>query len=165
MAFASADALQTLLQGATSTPEDVAARREAARERRIAAGRAAAQLPAEAVATAGLDRGNGPPPELSPAAEMAALGELLYGPRWTTDVARILGHADGRSVRRFKAGEATPSDRDLAVLRRQARSVARAILHLVGDGIDDRPAPRRDPRAIRAAFEAEIARARGTAQA
>jgi hypothetical protein len=165
MAFASESPLQALLRGATSSREDIAARRAAARERRIATGRAAAQLPAEAVATAGLDQGNGAPPDLAPAAELAAIGELLYGPRWTTDVARILGHGDGRTVRRFKAGEAVPSERDLAVLRRQARSVARAILHLVGDDMDARPAPRRDPAAIRAAFEAEIARARGTAQA
>jgi hypothetical protein len=165
MAFASDGDLRALLQGAPSSPEDVAARREAARERRIAAGRAAAAPSAEAVATTGLDQGNGAPPTLSPSAELAAIGELLYGPRWTTDVARILGHGDGRTVRRIKSGEAVPSDRDLAVLRRQARDVAKAILRLVGDGIDDRPAPRRDPSAIRAAFEAEIARARGAAQA
>ena len=165
MDFASDGALRDLIHATASSPADVAARREAARERRIAAGRAAAQLPAEAVVAAGLDRGNGPPPELSPMAELAAIGELLYGPRWTTDVARLLGHGDGRTVRRFKSGEAIPTDRDLVVLRRQARDVAKAILRLVGDGIDDRPAPRRDPSAIRAAFEAEIARARGGALA
>ena len=161
--MASTDDLQALVTGASSTPEDVAARRAAARDRRIAAGRAAAVQPAEFVANAGIERGNGPPPDLSPAAELSAIGELLYGSRWTTDVARILGHGDGRTVRRYKSGEATPSPRDLLVLRRQARGIAKSILRLVGDGLDEAPAPKKDPSAIRAAFEAEIARARGAA--
>lgn len=103
---------------------------------------------------AGLGKGIGAPPDLTPLAALAAPGELLFGDRWTTDVARVLCHGDGRTVRRWKSGEAAVSTTDLAHLRGLARSQAQAILRLVGDGPDEPPRPRRDSATIRAAFEA-----------
>ena len=140
-------------------PADVAARRAAERDRRIAKGRAeAAEAPlAKALAGTG---GNGGPAELSPLEELSAIATLLYGARWTTDVARDLGHGDGRTVRRWKAGEAQVAPTDLAHLRRIARKRAAAITKLVGDHLDEAPKPARDPDALRARFEATIAAAR-----
>ncbi|MBY0253732.1 MAG: hypothetical protein K2X54_20520, partial [Methylobacterium organophilum] len=63
---------------------DVAARREANRERRIAAARAAEQATAMAVATAPRP-GNGAPLDMSPAREVCLIGELLYGKRWQAE--------------------------------------------------------------------------------
>lgn len=145
---------------APPTPEaapDAAARRAAERDRRIALGRAR-PAPALTVA-AGLGSGNGAPPELSPIAELSAIGELLYGSRWTTDVARDLG-VDAREVRRLKAGQASVKPGDVLFMRGIARKRAAAILRIVGDARDDAPKPKRDPAEIRAAFEATIAAAR-----
>lgn len=161
MSLASQTAFKSLLNRGISSPEEASARREAERERRIARARAEAVVPAAAVAASGLGKGNGAPPDLTPLQEISALGELLFGDRWTTDVARVLGHGEGRTVRRWKSGEAAVSTKDLAHLRGLARSRAQAILRLVGDGLDEPPRPRRDPAAIRAAFEATIAAARG----
>ncbi len=112
---------------------DVAARREANRERRIAAARAAEQATAMAVATAPRP-GNGAPLDMSPAREVCLIGELLYGKRWQAEVARDTGE-DVRQVRRWKAGQATPPANQVANLRRAARDRARAIISLVGDGL------------------------------
>lgn len=138
---------------------DAAARRAAERDRRIALGRAR-PAPALTVA-AGSGSGNGAPPDLAPLAEISAIGELLYGARWTTDVARDLG-IDAREVRRMKAGASVVKPTDVAFMRGIARKRAAAILRIVGDARDDAPKPRRDPAEIRAAFEATIAAARGT---
>jgi hypothetical protein len=136
---------------------DAAARRDAARDRRIAIGRA---RPARALTVAaGSGSGNGAPPDLTPIAELSAIGALLYGDRWTTDVARDLG-VDAREVRRMKSGQASVKPSDVLFMRGLARKRATAILRLVGDGLDAGPAPKRDPAAIRAAFEATIAAAR-----
>lgn len=141
------------------------ARRDAERERRIARGRAEAAEAPLAVALSGRDRGNGGPVELSPLQEFSAIAELLYGPRWTTDVARDLGHGDGRTVRRWKSGEAQVSPIDLVNLRRIARKRAEAITRLVGDRLDEPPTPKRDPAETRARFEALMAERRAAAQA
>ncbi|SFU93452.1 hypothetical protein SAMN02799631_03243 [Methylobacterium sp. 174MFSha1.1] len=165
MTFASSTALKSLLDKETSSPEEASARREAERERRIARARAEAVVPAATVAAAGLGKGNGAPPELSPLQELSALGELLAGPRWTTDVARLLGHGDGRTVRRWKAGEAEVDPRDLEALREEGRRRAQAILRLVGDPMDQPAKAKRTPEETRAAFAALMARTRGEAQA
>lgn len=144
----------------TTQPADIAARRAAERDRRIANGRAEAAEAPLAVALAGTG-GNGGPPQLSPLQGLSAIAELLYGARWTTDVARDLGHGDmGRTVRRWKSGEARVSSGDLAHLRRIARRRAEAITRLVGDRLDEAPKPKRDPGDLRARFEATIAAAR-----
>lgn len=113
--------------------QDVAARREANRERRIAAARAAEKESAMALAKAPRP-GNGAPPTLDATAEVRVLGELLYGRRWQADVAGDLGE-NVRQVRRWVAGEATPRDHQVAFLRRRARDRARKILSIVGDGL------------------------------
>ena len=41
--------------------------------------------------------------------DLRQVGELLYGPRWQSDLARDLGVA-GRTVRRWVAGDAEISD-------------------------------------------------------
>lgn len=111
--------------------QDVAARREANRERRIADARAAEQASAMAVATAPRP-GNGAPPEMEAVREVRLLGKLLYGRRWQADVVGDLGE-NVRQVRRWVAGEATPREHQVAFLRRRARDRAKAILSLVGD--------------------------------
>lgn len=136
---------------------DAAARRDAERDRRIALGRAR-PAPAMTVA-AGSGSGNGAPPDLTPLAEISAIGELLYGARWTTDVARDLG-VDAREVRRMKAGASVVKPGDVSFMRGIARKRAAAILRIVGDARDDAPKAKRDPAEIRAAFEATIAAAR-----
>lgn len=139
---------------------DATARRDAERARRIAIGRARPE-PALTVA-AGSGSGNaGPPPDLSPIAELSATRALLYGDRWTTDVARDLG-VDAREVRRMKAGDASVKPSDVLFMRGIARKRAAAILRIVGDARDDAPKAKRDPAEIRAAFEATIAAASGT---
>lgn len=138
---------------------EVAARRAVERDRRIARGRSEAEGAPLAIALAGTG-GNGGPVELSPLEELSAIATLLYGDRWTTDVARDLGHGDGRTVRRWKSGHAQVAPADLAHLRRIARKRAAAITRLVGDRMDEPAKPARDPAAIRARFEATIAAAR-----
>ncbi|KQT93316.1 hypothetical protein ASG60_08055 [Methylobacterium sp. Leaf469] len=76
-------------------------------------------------------------------------------------MARDLG-VDAREVRRMKSGQASVKPSDVAFMRGRARKRAQAILRLVGDGLDAGPGPKRDPNAIRAAFEATIAAAGGT---
>lgn len=112
---------------------DVAARREANRERRIAAARTAEKESALAAATARRP-GNGAPLDLSPAREVCVIGELLYGKRWQAEVARDVGE-NVRQVRRWVSGQATPPANQVANLRRAARTRAKAILSLVGDGL------------------------------
>ncbi|MRI56566.1 hypothetical protein D8770_21770 [Methylobacterium sp. DB1607] len=163
MSLASSTALKSLLHKDPSSAEEASARREAERERRIARARSEAVTPAAAVAAAGLGRGNGAPPELSPLQELSALGELLAGPRWTTDVARLLGHGDGRTVRRWKAGEAEVDPRDLEALRGEARRRAQAILRIVGDPMDQPARAKRTPEETRAAFAELMARTRAGA--
>ncbi|MGU3282504.1 hypothetical protein [Methylobacterium mesophilicum] len=141
------------------SPADVAARRAAERDRRIAKGRAEAEGAPLAVALAGTG-GNGAPADLTPLQELSAIATLLYGARWTTDVARDLGHGDGRTVRRWKSVQAQVAPMDLAHIRRIARKRAAAITKLVGDHLDEAPKPARDPDALRARFEATIAAAR-----
>ncbi|WP_187278338.1 hypothetical protein [Methylobacterium sp. WL64] len=144
---------------ANDRPADVAARRAAERDRRIAKGRAEAEGAPLAIALADTG-GNGGPPSLSPLQEFSAIAELLYGDRWTTDVARDLGHGDGRTVRRWKSGQAQVAPGDLAHLRRIARKRAAAITRLVGDRLDEPAKPKRDSDEIRARFEATIAASR-----
>ncbi|KST61213.1 hypothetical protein AO398_00540 [Methylobacterium sp. GXS13] len=139
-------------------PDEMAARGPAERNRCIAKGRAEAAEAPIAVALTGAD-GNGGPADLTPLQELAAIAELLYGARWRTDVARDLGHSDGRTVRRWKSGEARVSSTDLDHIRRIARKRAAAITKVVGDHLDEQAKPARDPAAIRAAFEATIAAA------
>lgn len=113
--------------------QDVASRRAANLERRIAAARAAEKETALAAATAPRP-GNGAPLDLSPAREVCVIGELLYGKRWQAEVARDVGE-NVRQVRRWVSGQATPPANQVANLRRAARTRAKAILSLVGDGL------------------------------
>ncbi|MEE8629714.1 hypothetical protein [Methylobacterium ajmalii] len=110
-------------------------RRAEALERRLA--RARAEEKATAIETVMARRdsgsGNGAPPELGITAEISAIGELLYGDRWTTGLALDLG-VNPREVRRWKAGTDLPEERDLKVARGIARRRAAAIMHLVGPG-------------------------------
>lgn len=117
-----------------STPS-VAERRAASQDRRIALGRAefaaAAPTGQTIVAEAGR-RGNGGPPDVTAAVELRAIGELLYGRRWTTELSEDLGE-DPRQVRRWMSGEAKVPPRVVAWARDEARKRARAILRLVGE--------------------------------
>lgn len=109
-------------------------RRDAERDRRVAAGRAlraAAPSAQEVVAEAGR-RGNGGPPDLAPAAELRSIGELLYGRRWIQQLSEDLGEHP-RQVRRWMSGEAIVPARPLAWARDEARKRAREILRLVGE--------------------------------
>ncbi|BAQ49184.1 hypothetical protein [Methylobacterium aquaticum] len=110
-------------------------RRAEALERRLARVRADEKKSAIETVMARRDRneGNGAPPELSITAEISAIGELLYGDRWTTGLALDLG-VNPREVRRWKSGADQPEERDLRVARSIARRRAKAILHLVGPG-------------------------------
>ncbi|MCJ2074434.1 hypothetical protein MKK68_01995 [Methylobacterium sp. E-016] len=120
--------------GIISTPS-VAERRAASRERRIAIGRAefaaAAPTGQTLVAEAGRS-GNGAPPDVDAAVELRAVGTLLYGRRFVTELAEDLGE-DPRQVRRWLSGEATVPPRTLAWARDEARKRAREILRLVGE--------------------------------
>lgn len=111
---------------------DVTARRDAERERRIAAARANRKPSAMAIAMADTG-GNGAPPTLDDFGTIKVLGELLYGPRWQSDVATDLGIAP-RQLRRWVAGESKPTKEQAGLLRFLARRRAKAILRLV-DGI------------------------------
>lgn len=61
--------------------DDVTARWDAARERRIARARAEAEPSAIATALSGTG-GNGAPPTLDLMRTIRTIGELLYGDRW-----------------------------------------------------------------------------------
>ncbi|ARO57100.1 conserved protein of unknown function [Methylorubrum extorquens] len=111
------------------SPED---RRAAERDRRIARARAEARPSAQALVAEAGRAGNGGPPMLASAAEIRAIGELLYGRRWTTELAEALGE-DPRQVRRWLSGEAAVPDRAVRWSREAARRRAREILALVGD--------------------------------
>ncbi|MBE7200724.1 MAG: hypothetical protein INR70_23370 [Parafilimonas terrae] len=110
-------------------PDDITARRDAERERRIARARAEAQPSATAVALADTG-GTGAPPEHTPMETIRLLGQLLYGERWQSDVAADLGLAP-RQVRRWVAGEAKPSEKHAEWMRGRARTRAQAIMRLV----------------------------------
>lgn len=110
-------------------------RRDAARDRRIAAGRAihaAEAARAETLVAEAARTGNGGPPDLEAASELRAIGQLLYGRRWTTELAEDLGE-DPRQLRRWLSGEATMPKRALAWARDEARKRAAALLGLVGE--------------------------------
>ncbi|KST61121.1 hypothetical protein AO398_00065 [Methylobacterium sp. GXS13] len=113
----------------------VAERRAAERDRRIAIGRAALAEAAPSgqtlVAEAGR-RVNGAPPDVDAAAELRAIGQMLYGRRWTTELAEDLGE-DPRQIRRWLSGEARVPPRVVAWARDEARKRAREILRLVGE--------------------------------
>ena len=110
-------------------------RRAAERERRIAIGRAALAEAAPTgqtlVAEAG-HSGNGAPPDVDGSVELRAIGQMLYGRRWTTEFAEDLGE-DPRQVRRWMSGEARVPPRVVAWARDEARKRAKAILRLVGE--------------------------------
>lgn len=109
--------------------DDVTARRDAERERRIARARAEAKLNAKSVALADTG-GNGARPDLDAMATIAALGELLYGERWQSDVAADLGIAP-RQMRRWVSGEAKPKETHAEWMRVGARKRAQDIMRLV----------------------------------
>lgn len=109
-------------------------RRDAERERRIAKGkaiRAAEAARAETVVTEASRTGNGGPPTLKEAEEIRAIGELLYGSRWVTELAEIVAEHP-RQIRRWLAGDAEVPRRALAWARQEARKRARALIELVG---------------------------------
>lgn len=106
-------------------------RRDAERERRIARARAEARPTAQALVARAESTGNGEPPMLTPLAEIEAIGQLLYGRRWTQEVAEDLGE-DPRQIRRWRSGEAAVPDRALSWMREAARKRARQINALVG---------------------------------
>jgi hypothetical protein len=114
---------------------NVTERSAEALERRLARVRVDEKATAMTTVMSRQDRGegNGSPPELSPLAEISAIGELLHGDRWTTALALDLV-VKPREVRRWKSGVDLPEGRDLVVARRIARRRAMAILHLVGPG-------------------------------
>lgn len=110
-------------------------RRAAERDRRIALGRAeraAAPPTGKALVAEAGRRGNGAPPDVSAAVELRAVGELLYGRRFVTELAEDLGE-DPRQIRRWLSGEAKVPPRTLAWARDEARKRASAILRLVGE--------------------------------
>lgn len=110
-------------------------RRDQERERRIAKGRAiraAEAARAEAIVAEASRAGNGGPPDLEAASELRAIGQLLYGRRWTTELAEDLGE-DPRQLRRWLSGESTMPKRALAWARDEARKRAAALLGLVGE--------------------------------
>lgn len=109
-------------------------RRDAERERRIAkckAIRAAEAARAEAIVAEAARTGNGGPPDLAAASEVRAIGELLYGSRWVTEMAEIVSE-NPRQIRRWMSGEAEVPRRALAWARQEARKRAAALVALVG---------------------------------
>ena len=123
------------MPSSTISEPSVSKRRAASRDRRIAVGRAAlaeaAPTAQTLVAEAGRG-GNGAPPVVEGAVELRAIGELLYGRRWTTELSEDLGE-DPRQIRRWLSGEARVPPRVVAWARDEARKRARAILRLVGE--------------------------------
>ncbi|ARO54030.1 hypothetical protein B2G69_07640 [Methylorubrum zatmanii] len=109
----------------------VCERRDTERERRIARARAKTRPTAQALVGEAARTGNGGPPLLAAAAEIRAIGELLYGSRWTAELARDAGE-DPRQVRRWLSGEAAVPERSLKWARSLARRRARQIDFLVG---------------------------------
>lgn len=106
-------------------------RRDAERDRRINRARVEVRPTAQALISEAGRTGNGGPPMLSALAEVEAIGQLLYGRRWTQEIAEDLGE-DPRQVRRWRSGEAAVPDRALKWLRKTARDRAQQILALVG---------------------------------
>ncbi|QGY03247.1 hypothetical protein MMSR116_16165 [Methylobacterium mesophilicum SR1.6/6] len=110
-------------------------RRDQERERRIAKGRAvraAETARAETLVAEAGRTGNGGPPDLKAAAEVRAIGELLYGSRWVTELAEIVAE-NPRQIRRWLAGDAEVPRRALAWARQEARKRAAALIGLVGE--------------------------------
>ena len=117
---------------------DVSERRAEALERRLARVRADEKKSAVATVMSRRDRGegNGAPPELSITAEISAIGELLYGDRWTTGLGpRPWGSTQGKSANGSRAPTYPRSATSLSA-RLIARRRAAALLHLVGPGDD-----------------------------
>ncbi|ACB78370.1 MULTISPECIES: hypothetical protein [Methylorubrum] len=110
-------------------------RRDAERDRRIARARAEARPTAQALVGQAGRTGNRGPPMLAAVAEVRAIGELLYGTCWTTELARDVGE-DPRQVRRWLCGEAAVPERALSWSRTLARRRDRQIDALVGTGED-----------------------------
>ncbi|GLS73641.1 hypothetical protein GCM10007890_56560 [Methylobacterium tardum] len=111
-------------------------RRDAERDRRIAKGRAiraAEAARAETIVAEAARTGNGGPPTLRAADEIRAIGQLMFGPRWVTDLADALGE-NPRQVRRWMSGEAEVPPRPLAWARDEGRKRAKELLALVGEG-------------------------------
>ncbi|APX86083.1 hypothetical protein BV511_16120 [Methylorubrum extorquens] len=105
---------------------------DAERDLRIARARADESRPsAQALVSTAARTGNGGPHMLSAFAEMRAIGESLYGIRWTTELAEALGE-DPRQLRRWLSGEASVPERAVRWAREAARRRAREILALVG---------------------------------
>ncbi|WP_309236202.1 hypothetical protein [Methylorubrum sp. DB1722] len=107
-------------------------RRDAERDRRIARARAEARPTVQAVVAEADRTGNGGPPMLAAVAEVRAIGELLYGRRFTQEMAEALGE-DPRQLRRWLSGEAAVPDRAVRWAREAARRRAKEILALVGE--------------------------------
>ncbi|MGU3545778.1 hypothetical protein [Methylobacterium sp. A52T] len=110
-------------------------RRDQERERRIAKGRAvraAETARAETLVAEAGRTGNGGPPDLKAAEEIRAIGELLYGSRWVTELAEIVAE-NPRQIRRWLAGDAEVPRRALAWARQEARKRAAALIGLVGE--------------------------------
>jgi len=105
-------------------------RRDAERDRRIARARAEARPTAQALVSKAGRTGNGGPPMLAAAAEIRAIGELLYGTWWTAELARDVGE-DPRQVRRWLSGEASVSEWAPSWAHKLARRRARQIDALV----------------------------------
>lgn len=113
----------------------VAERRAASRDRRIALGKAeiaAAAPTGQAIVAEAGRSGNGAPPDVDGSVELRAIGQMLYGRRWTTELAEDLGESP-RQVRRWMSGEARVPPRVVAWARDEARKRAKAILRLVGE--------------------------------
>ncbi|MFC6776619.1 hypothetical protein [Methylobacterium gregans] len=100
-------------------------------ERRVA--RAGRGHPADGtdVRLPGRPDGERRPPILSAVAEVRPIGELLYGRRFTRELAEDLGK-DPRQLRRWLSGEAAVPERAVRWAREAARRRAREILALVG---------------------------------
>lgn len=63
-------------------------------------------------------------------ADLARIGEALYGPRWQSELARALGVSD-RTMRRWAAGDYAPppgARDDLAALLRARRAELGSLL-------------------------------------
>ncbi|MBY0295113.1 MAG: hypothetical protein K2X71_03595 [Methylobacterium sp.] len=100
-------------------------------ERRIARARAEARPTAQALVGQAAVLATGGQPMLAAVAEIRAIGELLYGTRWTAELAWDVGK-DTRQVRRWLSGEAAVSERALSWARKLARRRARQIDALGG---------------------------------
>lgn len=100
--------------------------------------------------------GNGGPPlddepaRMTPGQAIVRGGELLYGRRFTQELAEDLGE-DPRQVRRWLSGEAVPGDRPIAWLRNLAVRRAVRLLDLA-----DALAPPAGPEPVEPKLEPEV---------